>query len=197
MRRYFVASALALGLALSACSDAGEPSMPPSGDGARSTTAVPSDDQVVATTEAPSKAAEPTAMPTSEMEESVEGAEAFATYYMSLINATVSDPRTGLFTEFASPSCEGCLNLENSVSDLQADGLSGPDTVISYSEPRIEMTGSTYVAQFDANQDAYDLVDSNGTVVRSVEGAQGLLVQLNLRWDTTGWVVDSFASASV
>ncbi|MBW8172840.1 hypothetical protein K0651_07255 [Ornithinimicrobium sp. Arc0846-15] len=194
MRRYFVAAALALGLALSACSDAGEPSMPPSGDGARSTTAAPSDEQVIATTEAPSEDAEPTAMPTSEMEESVEGAEAFALEYFGLLIGTLIQPAEGLLLENAGEACTGCESFEGNVAYLVANGLSVPSDPTTINEVTSQVSGDTYVVQINFAQDTYWTVDEDQNKVDEYPGAPAVLMQINLTWHSGAWQVDSLAT---
>lgn len=190
MRRYFVASALALGLALSACSDAGEPSMPPSGDGARSTTAAPSDEQVIATTEAPSEDAEPTAMPTSEMEESVEGAEEFALEYLELLNETIVNPTSGVLDEWSGADCQGCDSYAANVDQMVDQELHGDVRPLTLGESRVYVTDTHYVAQVDVTYDAYTITDDNGSVVAEYEAAPQATMQLNLTWIDGSWQIE-------
>lgn len=125
MRRTAIIAAVASLALLPACTEETEPSpMPTSEDALTTATEEPEDEAVTSepeeTTEEPTTeepdAEGPPEMPAEAEEQTEEGAIAFATHYLELINYTGRYPEVGVLEPLAAESCESCRNHEESVS---------------------------------------------------------------------------------
>lgn len=194
VRRQIAACFIGMSFFIAGCTQESEPSAPPSGDDGVKTSAEPATEAATATATPSAEEAEPSAMPTDKMENSAEGAEAFALGYLEVISQTLQNPETGLLQAYASDNCEACANYEANVDYLVANNLHVPADPIVIDEATTVDTGDPFVVQVSLDQEAYWMVEEDGSQVNEVQAVPGVLMQFNLVWESDGWLVDYIGS---
>ncbi|PKZ41059.1 hypothetical protein CYJ76_09475 [Kytococcus schroeteri] len=64
----------------------------------------------------------PPVMPAAAKENTAEGAEAFARWYVESINHLFRYPQAGVIDEFSAPSCEQCQRIAETVEEFESKG---------------------------------------------------------------------------
>ncbi|SNC63558.1 hypothetical protein SAMN05445756_0930 [Kytococcus aerolatus] len=130
----------------------------------------------------------PPAMPAVAKENSEEGAEAFALWYVETLNYLYQHPETGILEKYAGPDCKTCQRHIDLVEEGKDTGVVATGNLhkITGSRALPGQGGSTEVTvTFD--QEATDFINKNGAVKESVpdEGQLGYIFDLNFqdRWE--------------
>lgn len=119
------------------------------------------------------------------------GAEAFANYFLALMNHLRAIPGGQPIRDIA-PDCQECSRIARVYDDAAAAGRrfdGGELTIESLGNPVVD--NGEAVINFFAAQETASLVDGAGTVIQSVPGATRLGSGLTLFWseDTSSWLV--------
>lgn len=191
--RTAILAAIAGTIALTGCTDSPEPAAPPTSQGALTTaTTEPAEDdaatsEAAATTEAP-EADGPPQMPAQANEQTEEGAEAFALYYVNLINYTGTDPELGLLEPLAAESCTSCANHEESVAYAVENGQYLALEPLKIDKPTSIFTGDTSRVSIPVEQVAQAYLGEDGNPTdRDLPGEVATLV-VRVLWED-GWLV--------
>ncbi|WP_374929016.1 DUF6318 family protein [Kytococcus sedentarius] len=130
-------------------------------------------------------------MPAAAKENSEEGAEAFARWYVETLSALFQSPQAGVIEEFSGPECGQCGTYEEAFSGLEEQGLRqvGPLAEIVGFRMTPAAKPSTVEAIVVIDQGPNQTVDANGKVSQSSDGTDGLGLRLNMHYED-GWVID-------
>lgn len=200
MRRTMAAAFTVLALGLTGCSDSGQPSEPPTPSEPLTTSSPTTSDDAPTTepapppeTESPSETAS-TEIPPEATEDSEAGAEAFALYYMELINVTGQDPQAGVLASLASDGCKTCLNFEKNVEYLLSNGLHNNGPAAEVHEAEAVDLGTTTNVEVTFDQLQVDVVDDRGEVANTYELVENVVFVFQLSYQE-GWKVDEIQVA--
>lgn len=129
-------------------------------------------------------------IPAAAREDSIEGAQAFVTYFVGLANDSWTRPDPSLLIPLTDPACKTCAAFIQTARDYQAAGRRyvGTPFEISNAQGTYWQPGTATVHAL-GRQPAGAVVDSAGVTVQSVPAAEGGLVY-RLAYDR-GWRVSS------
>lgn len=204
MRRTITAAALGGLILLAGCDDQTDPSPPPTAEDALTTvTAAPVTDEVDETTEAAPATQEPTEpaatteapaadgppeMPAAAEEQTEEGAEAFALHYIDMVNYTGISPEVGLLEPLSSDGCASCVNYEENVRSLAENDAANDGDAATVQQATATGSGESYLVLVELEQNSYNVVTRDGTVLDTYEHVPGVQFMLTLE-PSDPWLV--------
>lgn len=180
-----IAAVLSVGM-LTACQTQEAPSPPPTSqpalttatpepapttEAAPATEAAPTTAEPVATTSEPEM--DPTVLPEAARQQTEAGAEAFAEFYLGLLNHTGLHPEVGVLEEHSEQDCKSCANFEENVQQLVDDNHRNDQEALQVGSAQAVDLGGETVVFIDVDQSAYSVIDENGEVVRTYEARTG------------------------
>ena len=178
-------------------SDAGtspSPSSPvPSGSG--SATPSPSDGGSPSPSDGGSSPSEDAAglppMPAAAKENSEEGAEAFARWYVQTLAHLFRFPEKGVIEPYSEDSCQQCGTYEEAFAELVAAQQHQVGSTMNILGTYVGVADkpSTIEVVVAIAQGSNRTVDANGVTVRESDGVDGLGLRLNLHY-AGGWRID-------
>ena len=184
---------LAFALVLTGCSEPDVVADPPplatptAGSASPTSPSLTTTPPASATTTAPIAS---TSIPAAAQAHTAAGAEAFARYYVTLINAAWTLPSADLLGPYSQQSCKTCQNFQTASSRLvvQDQRYEAPPITVKSS---VVVPGDTEERQVElrVTQEARRVIDSVGAVVRVTRKEQGVF-QINVVWmPRDGWRV--------
>lgn len=202
MRHLAIAAAAGLVL-LAACDSQTEPSAPPTTQDALTTvtaTPTPSPDDVDLTTDAAPTTVEPTTqeseaddgppeLPEEAMEQTQEGAIAFAEHFVDVVNYTGIQPTPGMIADISLEECGTCSNLEATVKySTENDEVLREDLWEVTSDPDILVfSGADAFVRVPLRQNELSIFDPDGNEVDKTEGATYTMA-VDVIWDDAWFV---------
>ncbi len=149
------------------------------------------------TTASPSPSATPTAsasassdIPAAARERSEKGAEAFVRYFFEQVNVAWQGPQPGLVQSLSQANCEFCTEVEETSVALSRDRSRYAQRAVSVSnfEPQTGAPNGQVFFQVVLTQHAAQVVDEDGTVVRTDKAGLGDSL-VGVKWTRQGWRV--------
>lgn len=177
---------------MSSPSDATAPGSPePSGGG--SSDASPSGGSGAPTSPAPNtsdgETPAPPVMPAAAKENTAEGAEAFARWYVETLNHLYQHPKAGVLDKYAGDDCSRCQRFADVVAGFERDGQSTPGAPFKDAgSTSLRVRANTYEATVAIEQQAMTIRGTNGDVVQTMKADADTGLLFNLRFDR-GWVI--------
>ena len=169
------AAGLIAALALAACSSGGPAaSATPAGP---TSTAVPS--APAPTTSKATAAVDPVLarIPAAARPETMEGAEAYATFFMDQVNVAFTRADDGVLTGLFRASCKVCSELQKSAADLRASGQRHTGLSIEVTSTTVrDFNSATRTVLIWTTQHSVPVVNASGETVRSTKGAKGVFL---------------------
>lgn len=134
-------------------------------------------------------------MPAAARENSEEGAEAFARWYVETLNHLYQHPQTGILDKYAGKDCQRCERFAQVVREFSANderAESAPFKDVGANSLATE--GDEYIARVALEQQPTRVVSADGSVGYQFEADddQGLLFELTFSGD--GWIIDDLLS---
>ena len=134
-------------------------------------------------------------MPPVAKENSEEGAEAFARWYVETLNHLYQHPQTGILDKYAGEDCQRCDRFAQVVREFSANderAESAPFKDVGANSLATE--GDEYIARVALEQQPTRVVSADGSVGHQFEADddQGLLFELTFSGD--GWLIDDLLS---
>lgn len=168
-----------------ACSSTPEPT--PGSTAPVVTTPAPSTSAPSPTVTTPSPSA--SGIPAAAKVKSKAGAEAFARFYIDLINPAWMTPDPSLLEPFSSSSCASCLDLIRTATDLKSKGQRYDSKVVEIpAVTAVDIQGDTAKVKFTLRQLRSSVVDPSGAVVLT-DPLQDFIRRLELQWEGGKWSV--------
>ncbi|MFL0459464.1 DUF6318 family protein [Kytococcus sedentarius] len=134
-------------------------------------------------------------MPPVAKENSEEGAEAFARWYVETLNHLYQHPQAGILDKYAGKDCQRCDRFAQVVREFSANderAESAPFKDVGANSLATE--GDEYIARVALEQQPTRVVSADGSVGYQFEADddQGLLFELTFSGD--GWLIDDLLS---
>jgi len=185
-----LAICLTLGVGLGACDDGREPQTPPASEDSVGVT-----DDAAATSRGSADTASRTTdpgvpkMPPAAKEDSEAGAEAFAKFYIEMVNYLGQHPKEGVLEKLSTDGCSTCKNYEESISQLKQSGRrrSGPVGEVAAAQALGSAEG--HEALLEINVPAYTLKDERGRVVDEFSAGASIELRFDLQPTAEGHLV--------
>lgn len=173
--------------------DAQESSGSPTPSESDSADASPSNESSPPHSPRPSKSSSevpaPPPMPAAAKENTAEGAEAFARWYVETLNHLYQHPKAGVLDKYAGDDCSRCQRFADVVAGFERDGQSTPGAPFKDAgSTSLRVRANTYEATVAIEQQAMTIRGTNGDVVQTMKADADTGLLFNLRFDR-GWVI--------
>src|SRR4051794_11026217 len=129
------------------------------------------------------------AVPAAARRHSAAGAEAFARFYLELVNRAWSEPNPDLLRPYVLPTCKTCANQIAAATELRRRGLkyAGPSVQLGPSVITPDHPGGRTTVQVGFKQLRQGIVDEQGRQVERTRQDQALF-DVDLIWRAgSGW----------
>ncbi|STX14368.1 DUF6318 family protein [Kytococcus sedentarius] len=175
------------------------PSVSPSDAGTSPSPSSPAPSGSGSATPSPSDGASPPSgdaaslppMPPAAKENSEEGAEAFARWYVETLNHLWQQPQAGAIEQFSAPTCRQCANYEQTFREQEQSGehQEGEAARIVGTHVAGGESPSTHEVIVVVSQPPARQVDASGEKIKDLPAIDGLGLRLNMHY-AGGWRID-------
>jgi hypothetical protein len=189
--RYAAWPALAVVLAVGACSGGDDP--PPSSSTSSGSSS--SSSTSTTTTSSPSTTATATVkVPAAAQKHTPEGAAAFVKFYLDQINVAWTTPKAGIVAQLSDPSCESCASFEDTAAQLAKDGQRYSATPSTFTTVRAYSgaPAGQQLVRVIGTQRKVDIVDSSGRVIKT-DPRQSIAANALAIWKGDRWLMYDLA----
>lgn len=135
----------------------------------------------------------PADVPDAARADTTEGAEAFASYYLGLVNEAYATPKIGLLPPLYSSTCKSCAKFESNAADYVSHRyrFDGPALKIGEASTNWQDNPKSTRRVIDVvvHQNAANVVDP-GNRIQKVIPPDDLVLVLTLSRSTGGWMVE-------
>ncbi|XKH04884.1 DUF6318 family protein [Kytococcus sedentarius] len=130
-------------------------------------------------------------MPPVAKENSEEGAEAFARWYVETLNHLWQQPQAGAIEQFSAPTCRQCANYEQTFREQEQSGehQEGEAARIVGTHVAGGESPSTHEVIVVVSQPPARQVDDSGEKIKDLPAIDGLGLRLNMHY-AGGWRID-------
>ncbi|ACV06808.1 hypothetical protein I6I18_06755 [Kytococcus sedentarius] len=130
-------------------------------------------------------------MPPAAKENSEEGAEAFARWYVETLNHLWQQPQAGAIEQFSAPTCRQCANYEQTFREQEQSGehQEGEAARIVGTHVAGGESPSTHEVIVVVSQPPARQVDASGEKIKDLPAIDGLGLRLNMHY-AGGWRID-------
>ncbi|OLT33910.1 hypothetical protein BJF82_11495 [Kytococcus sp. CUA-901] len=136
-------------------------------------------------------------MPPVAKENSEEGAEAFARWYVETLNHLYQHPQTGILDQYAGDNCKGCATQLRVMDRSVRNGEVAQGDVYSILGSSVLMTGdSRYEAVVAFRQHPVVFIDSQGKQVDKMKAQEEFGLRFELQYDDEWRVEAQFSNKS-
>ncbi len=201
MRHALTAVALsAATLVTAACAGSEDPSPPPTPEAALSTagaTSLPDETERTTTQPSPDESTStslgdgPPELPPEATEQTYAGATAAFAHFIDTYNYSVQGPTSGLLPQLTVPSCAVCVEWEEKVVALEADGDRYTSEILSIDSFAPSMVDETVSGTVTLSEMYPEVVSADGSVLLESSEPQTFKRQVELVYIQGSWIVQA------